>query len=161
MKTQKIIFFFSFLFLFDLIKFLAPYSSIIVCNHIQAKLYSKIVDHIHNELRAAFRELQFQVAEFHFVPRKVQHLEVKPIAQVDTMELRKKQNSTRGSRTSRRRHLTSTDHLTENTNSVNSNSSITSSTLSPKQHGYVCILKSTFVFEAEPVQYSGIRLVPS
>ncbi|CAF1028589.1 unnamed protein product [Rotaria sordida] len=31
-----------------------PYNSIILCNQILAKLYSKIVDYIHSELRAAF-----------------------------------------------------------------------------------------------------------
>ncbi|CAF2875828.1 unnamed protein product [Rotaria sp. Silwood2] len=31
-----------------------PYNSIIICNQILAKLYSKIVDYIHSELRAAF-----------------------------------------------------------------------------------------------------------
>jgi len=33
---------------------LAPYNSILVCIHILAKFYPKIVDYIHNELRSAF-----------------------------------------------------------------------------------------------------------
>jgi hypothetical protein len=33
---------------------LAPYNSILICTHTLAKFYSKIVDYIHNELRAAF-----------------------------------------------------------------------------------------------------------
>lgn len=33
---------------------LAPHNAIVVCTHILTKSYSKVVDYIHNELRAAF-----------------------------------------------------------------------------------------------------------